>query len=256
MDMKIFSWNVNGLRAATKKGLVDWIKEEQPDILCIQESRANLDQLPKKAREIEGYKFFINSGDKKGYSGTAVYYKKDPNNIIMGLPDERFNDEGRTTIFEYDDFVLFNIYFPNGQSSDERLEFKMDFYDEFLRYSNELVAEGKKVIACGDYNTAHQPIDLKNDKANANRSGFLPIEREWIDKYIDHGYIDTFRYLHPDEVKYSWWTYRFNARKNNAGWRIDYFFISENMKDQLISAEIHNDVFGSDHCPISIEIKE
>lgn len=253
--MKIYSWNVNGIRAAAKKGLVEWIKEEQPDILCIQESRATLDQLTKKIKNIEGYKFFLNNGDKKGYSGTAIYYKEDPNKIITGLPDERFNDEGRTTIFEYDEFVLFNIYFPNGQSSDERLKFKMDFYDEFLRYSNELISQGKKIIACGDYNTAHQPIDLKNDKANADRSGFLPIEREWIDKYIENGHIDTFRYLHPDEVKYSWWTYRFNARKNNAGWRIDYFFISENMKDQLVSAEIHNDVYGSDHCPISIEIK-
>lgn len=254
--MKIFSWNVNGMRAALKKGLLDWINKEQPDILCIQESRVNDDQLPKKAKNVDGYHFFLNSGEKKGYSGTAVYYKEEPNKILTGLPDERFNDEGRTIIMEYDDFVLFNIYFPNGQSSDERLDFKMDFYDAFLKCSNAYVEAGKKVIACGDYNTAHQAIDLKNDKANANRSGFLPIERAWIDKYIDNGYIDTFRHLHPDEVKYSWWTYRFNARKNNAGWRIDYFFISENMKDDLIAAEIHNDVYGSDHCPVSIEIKD
>lgn len=253
--MKIFSWNVNGMRAASKKGLVEWIKEEQPDILCIQESRATEDQLPKKVKNIDGYNFFINPGERKGYSGTAVYYKKEPLNIKTGLLDDKYNGEGRVLIMEYKEFILFNIYFPNGQSSEERLDFKMDFYDAFLEYSNKLVAEGKKVITCGDYNTAHKAIDLKNDKANAKRSGFLPIEREWIDKYIENGYIDTFRYFHPETVKYSWWTYRFNARKNNAGWRIDYFFISENMKEMLKSAEIHNDVYGSDHCPVSIEIE-
>lgn len=253
--MKIYSWNVNGMRAAIKKGLLEWIKKEQPDILCIQESRTLEEQLPKKALNIEGYKFFLNPGKKKGYSGTAVYYKKEPLKIWTGLPDDRFNDEGRTTILEYEDFVLFNIYFPNGQSSQERLDFKMDFYDEFLDYSNTLVDQGKKIIACGDYNTAHKRIDLKNDKANEKRSGFLPIERQWIDRYIENGYIDTFRYFYPEKVKYSWWTYRFNARKNNAGWRIDYFFVSENLKEQLKSAKIHNDIYGSDHCPISLEIE-
>ena len=253
--MKIFSWNVNGMRAAIKKGLLDWIKEEQPDILCIQESRATKDQLPKKALDIDGYEFFINPGEKKGYSGTAVYYKKKPNRILTGLPDEKFNHEGRTTILEYDDFVLFNIYFPNGKSKKERLDFKMDFYDEFLRYSNELKSEGKSVIACGDYNTAHKRIDLKNDKSNEKYSGFLPMERKWIDEYIENGYIDTFRHFHPEKVKYSWWTYRFNARKNNAGWRIDYFFVSNNLIENVEEAEIHNDVYGSDHCPVSIKLQ-
>jgi exodeoxyribonuclease-3 len=253
--MKIYSWNVNGLRAAERKGFIDWAKDSAADIICVQEVRALEKQLSKKVKTIDDYQFFINPADKKGYSGTAVYYKEEPLSITTGLPDERFNDEGRTIVMEYPDFVLFNIYFPNGQQTDERLQFKLDFYDELLRYSNELVKEGKNVIVCGDYNTAHKPIDLKNPDSNADRSGFLPIERKWIDDYIDSGFVDVWREDHPEEVKYSWWTYRFNARENNAGWRIDYFFVSENFRNQVTNSAIHNDIYGSDHCPISIDIK-
>lgn len=253
--MKLFSFNVNGIRAIEKKGFIDWVNEVQPDILCLQEIKAMEDQLSDELKNIPGYKVIIHSAERKGYSGTAIYYKEDPIKIWTGLPNQKFNTEGRTIIMEYEDFILMNIYFPNGQSNEERLAFKMEFYDEFLNYSNELISQGKNLIVTGDYNVAHNEIDLKNPKANEKRSGFLPMERHWMDKYIENGYIDTFRYFNPEEVKYSWWSYRFSARKNNAGWRIDYFFVNKDFIDRVINTEIHNDVMGSDHCPISLEIK-
>lgn len=254
--MKLYSWNVNGLRAAETKGFSNWLKKEQPDILSIQEVKATPDQLPESVTAPEGYHCFFNPAERKGYSGTAVYYKTEPISITTGLSDDRFNHEGRTIIMEYPDFTLFNIYFPNGGSGDDRQQFKMDFYDCFLKDVNALVAAGKKVIVCGDVNTAHREIDLKNPKANAKRSGFLPEERRWLDRFFDSGYIDTYRYFYPDKIEYSWWSYRFNARANNAGWRIDYFFVSDNAKDIITDAAIHTDVPGSDHCPISLTIKD
>ncbi|MSS20490.1 exodeoxyribonuclease III [Pseudoramibacter porci] len=253
--MKLYSWNVNGIRAAEKKGLVDWIQSEQPDVLGIQELKATEDQLPDTLKQIDGYHAFFNPAERKGYSGTAVYYKEEPLNIHTGLSDDRFNHEGRTIVMEYPDFTLYNIYFPNGGQGDDRLQFKMDFYDCFQKDVNALVAEGKRVIVCGDVNTAHTEIDLKNPKSNAKRSGFLPIEREWVTQFLNDGYIDTYRYFYPDQIEYSWWSYRFNARANNAGWRIDYFFASDNAKDLLEDAAIHTDVMGSDHCPISLTLK-
>ncbi len=253
--MKLYSWNVNGIRAAEKKGLVDWIKSEQPDVLGIQELKATEDQLPDTLKQIDGYHAFFNPAERKGYSGTAVYYKEAPLDIHTGLSDGRFNHEGRTIVMEYPDFTLYNIYFPNGGQGDDRLQFKMDFYDCFQKDVNALVAEGKRVIVCGDVNTAHTEIDLKNPKSNAKRSGFLPIEREWVTQFLNDGYIDTYRYFHPDQIEYSWWSYRFNARANNAGWRIDYFFASDNAKELLEDAAIHTDVMGSDHCPISLTLK-
>jgi exodeoxyribonuclease-3 len=253
--MKLYSWNVNGIRAAEKKGLVDWIKSEQPDVLGIQELKATEDQLPDTLKQIDGYHAFFNPAERKGYSGTAVYYKEAPLDIHTGLSDDRFNHEGRTIVMEYPDFTLYNIYFPNGGQGDDRLQFKMDFYDCFQKDVNALVAEGKRVIVCGDVNTAHTEMDLKNPKSNAKRSGFLPIEREWVTQFLNDGYIDTYRYFHPDQIEYSWWSYRFNARANNAGWRIDYFFASDNAKDLLEDAAIHTDVMGSDHCPISLTLK-
>ena len=253
--MKLYSWNVNGIRAAEKKGLVDWIQSEQPDVLGIQELKATEDQLPDTLKQIDGYHAFFNPAERKGYSGTAVYYKEEPLDIHTGLSDDRFNHEGRTIVMEYPDFTLYNIYFPNGGQGDDRLQFKMDFYDCFQKDVNALVAEGKRVIVCGDVNTAHTEIDLKNPKSNAKRSGFLPIEREWVTQFLNDGYIDTYRYFHPDQIEYSWWSYRFNARANNAGWRIDYFFASDNAKELLEDAAIHTDVMGSDHCPISLTLK-
>lgn len=253
--MKLYSWNVNGIRAAEKKGFVEWVTDAQPDILCLQEVKASEDQISNTIKNISGYQTYFHPAERKGYSGTAVFYKEEPLSITTGLSDDRFNHEGRTIIMEYPDFTLFNIYFPNGQKDDERLQFKMDFYDCFLKDVNALVSEGKKVIVCGDVNTAHNEIDLKNPKSNAKRSGFLPIEREWMDKFFANGYTDTFRHLYPDTVTYSWWSYRFNARANNAGWRIDYFFVSNNALDMVEDAAIHTDVMGSDHCPISLTIK-
>ena len=263
--MKIYSWNVNGLRAAAEKGFSDWVTQTQPDILCLQEIKATPDQLPGELINIPGYSSFFNPAERKGYSGTAVYYKKALEGqgirvedqaalFSTGLSEDRFNHEGRTIRMDLPEFTIFNIYFPNGGQGDERLQFKMDFYDCFLKDVNALAAAGRKVIICGDVNTAHQEIDLKNPKTNAKRSGFLPMERRWMDHFFSEGYIDTYRYFYPDKVEYSWWSYRFNARANNAGWRIDYFFASENAKDLLADAAIHTTVQGSDHCPISLTL--
>ncbi|KYH30172.1 MULTISPECIES: exodeoxyribonuclease III [Clostridium] len=253
--MRIYSWNVNGLRAIEKKGFIDWIKEEQPDILCIQETKIQREQINDKLNNIEGYRSYFSCAERKGYSGVATYTKEEPISVSYGIGIEKFDNEGRILICEYDNFMLFNIYFPNGQSSEERLSYKLEFYDALFKYCDNLKEKGKKLIICGDYNTAHKEIDLKNPKANSKTSGFLPIEREWIDNIIKRGYIDTFRYFHPDEIKYSWWSYRFNARKNNAGWRIDYHFVSDNMKDDILDAEILNEVTGSDHCPVVLILK-
>lgn len=252
--MQLYSWNVNGLRAIENKGFIQWVESAGPDVLALQEVKATPDQLSDAIKHIDGYRCFFNPAERGGYSGTAVYYKQEPLSITTGLSDDRFNHEGRTIIMEYPDFTFFNIYFPNGQKDDERLAFKMDFYDCFMKDADALVAAGKKVIVCGDVNTAHREIDLKNPKSNAKRSGFLPIERAWMDKFLDGGYIDTFRHFYPEEVKYSWWSYRFSARKNNAGWRIDYFFASQNAEDLLADAAIHTDVMGSDHCPVSLTL--
>jgi exodeoxyribonuclease-3 len=253
--MKICSFNVNGIRAAAGKGFVEWVGEEKPDILCVQETKADSDQLDEFIRNIEGYDSYWNSGIKKGYSGVAVYSKIKPLSIKTGFGIERFDSEGRILEVEYEDFILFNIYFPNGQMSEERLNYKLEFYDAALEYFDNLKDKGKKLIICGDYNTAHTEMDIKNAKANEKYSGFLPIERQWIDKFISHGYIDTFRVLHPDEVKYSWWSYRFNARQKNVGWRIDYFFVSENLYPEVKGADILNEVTGSDHCPIMLYLE-
>lgn len=254
MQKKLFSWNVNGIRACEKKGLADWIIETQPDFLGLQEIKATEDQISDELKNIPGYHVFFHPAERKGYSGTAVYYKREPLNISTGLSDDRFNHEGRTIILEYPEYTLFNIYFPNGGQGDDRLQFKMDFYDCFLKDINKLTAEGKKVIVCGDVNTAHCEIDLKNPKANAKKTGFLPMERAWMDELFDNGYIDSFRHFYPDTVTYSWWSYRFNARANNAGWRIDYFIVSENALSMMVDAEIHTAVQGSDHCPISLTV--
>ncbi|WP_291578541.1 exodeoxyribonuclease III [Clostridium sp. UBA6640] len=253
--MKIYSWNVNGLRAMLKKDFIPWIMELSPDILCIQETKLQEDNLDENITNIEGYHSYFSHGIKKGYSGVAIYTKAKPESIKNGIGIERFDIEGRILIAEYEDFTLMNIYFPNGQSSEERLQYKMEFYDAILDFCNTEVSKGTNLIICGDYNTAHTPMDIKNAKANEKTSGFLPMERAWIDKFISNGYIDTFRYINPDEIKYSWWSYRFKARERNAGWRIDYFFVSDNMINRVSKAEILNEVLGSDHCPITLEIE-
>ncbi|AFA47640.1 exodeoxyribonuclease III [Acetobacterium woodii] len=253
--MKIISWNVNGIRAAEKKGFLTFIEEVSPDLLCIQETKAHDHQLEASLLDIPGYFAYFHSGEKKGYSGTAVYYKQEPLAIRTGLSDATFNNEGRTIIMEYPDFILYNVYFPNGQKDDERLNFKMAFNQCLQNDIQKLLDAKKNVIVCGDINIAHQEIDLKNPKENSKRSGFLPEERAWIDDFLSIGMVDSWRVQHPEEVKYSWWSYRFNARAHNAGWRIDSFFVSEPFMSRVDCTDILNDVLGSDHCPIVLTLK-
>ncbi|MDP3387693.1 MAG: exodeoxyribonuclease III [Eubacteriales bacterium] len=254
--MKIYCWNVNGIRAIQKKGFLKWISQEQPDILCLQETKAQKDQLDQELINIPGYHSYFHSAEKKGYSGTALYTKIKPIEVWTGLPDERFNTEGRTIIAQFEDFVLMNIYFPNGKQREERLQFKMDFYKSFQEYATDLVKQGKHVIACGDYNTAHKEIDLTNPELNNKISGFLPEERAWMDSFSESGFVDVFRCFYPDKVQYTWWSYMFKAREKNVGWRIDYFFVNNQMLDKIESVEIHDDVLGSDHCPLSLTLKK
>lgn len=252
MSLKIISWNVNGIRAVEKKEALKWIDDAEVDILCLQETKCQPEQVPTGMFETEFLNLDISSAEKKGYSGTAVYSMMKPNSF--NRRDEIDTDiQGRIVEQEYDDFVLFNVYFPNGQQSDDRLAYKMKFYDDFLNHCNALREEGKSIVICGDVNTAHKEIDLKNPKANSKTSGFLPIEREWMDKLVEHGYIDTFRYVHGDkEQEYSWWSYRAAARANNTGWRIDYFFVSDDLAEVLEDAFIMQEIEGSDHCPVGI----
>lgn len=254
--MRIYSWNVNGLRAIAKKNFLQWISEEKPDILCIQETKLQEGQLEDNIKNIDEYYPYFSFAEKKGYSGVATYTKMKPISVSNGIGIEEFDCEGRILITEFKEFILFNIYFPNGQKDEKRLDYKLRFYDAILDYCNLLVKEGKKLVICGDYNTAHKEIDIKNAKANEKTSGFLPIERAWMDKFIANGYTDTFRNSHPDKVEYSWWSYKFKARERNAGWRIDYHFVSNNMLSKIRDSKILTEVMGSDHCPVMIEVEE
>jgi len=255
MAMRLFSWNVNGIRAAQKKGLVDWIKAEQPDVLCLQETKAHPEQLDDELLSLAGYHTYWASAEKKGYSGVALYSREEPQSVQIGLGTEEFDVEGRTIIADYGDFVLLNAYFPNGSRDLSRVPYKMAFKEAFLDVVNDLQAKKRPVVFCGDVNTAHKPIDLARPKQNEKSTGFLPLERAWIDKVVEQGYIDTFRLLYPDqEDAYSWWAYWGNARANNVGWRIDYFFVSPDLRDRVEDAVIHADVMGSDHCPVSLAL--
>ncbi len=253
--LKLLSWNVNGIRAAEKKGFLQWLKKESPDILCVQETKAHVEQLSKDLVNPTGYKTFWSSGEKKGYSGVATFTKQEPKKTETGFGVKKYDSEGRILIADYDDFILFNIYFPNGQRDNERLKYKLGFYDEFLKYVNKLKEKGRKIIICGDVNTAHKEIDLARPKENTNTSGFLPIEREWMDKFVENGYIDTFRHFVKEGGNYTYWDPITRARERNVGWRIDYFFISPNLLKNLKKAFTMSDVMGSDHCPLGIEIE-
>jgi exodeoxyribonuclease-3 len=254
--MRLISWNVNGIRAADRKGLFQWFQTGSPDVLCLQEIKALPEQFPPHLRNTPCYHIYINSAERKGYSGVATFTKKQSINVKKGFGIEKFDREGRVLITEFSSFVLFNVYFPNGKKDDERLEYKLDFYDTFLSYADNLKAEGKNIVVCGDFNTAHKEIDLAHPKANENRSGFLPIERMWIDTFVDHGYIDTFRFFNKEPDQYSWWDMKSRARERNVGWRIDYFFVNKEFLPRLKKAFILQDVIGSDHCPVGIEIYE
>ncbi|MFC1887926.1 exodeoxyribonuclease III, partial [Candidatus Cloacimonadota bacterium] len=243
--MQIMSWNVNGLRAAVKKNFMEFLITEKPDILGIQETKLQEEQIPSEITEDTEYYKYWSSAEKKGYSGVALFTKKEPMKITYTMGEERFDREGRTIIAEFKEFTLINCYFPNGQMSDDRLQYKLDFYDRMLEIMNEIVASGKDLIVCGDFNTAHQEIDLANPQANSKISGFLPIERAWLDKIIEQGYVDTFRHFDDREKQYSWWTYRFGARSRNVGWRIDYFFTNNNFIKKINEAYIRQDIMGS-----------
>lgn len=252
--IRILSWNVNGIRAVHKKGFLEWFRREKPDILCIQETKATRKQFPKDIINVDDYKLYISEAVKKGYSGTATYSRIEPENVEYGFGVDSFDLEGRTIITDYGDFILFNVYFPNGKMSPERLQFKLDFYETFLEYIDNLKDQGRNIVICGDVNTAHKEIDLAHPKANEKISGFLPVERAWMDKFISHGYVDTFREFNKKPEQYSWWSYRTRARERNVGWRLDYFFVNKEFMDRIEASYIMYDVMGSDHCPVGLDI--
>jgi exodeoxyribonuclease-3 len=256
--ISLISWNVNGLRAAIKKDFFGSVKLLDADIVALQETKLQQPQLTPEISDIQPYEsHWSHATVKKGYSGVAAYTRIKPKSVKQGLGEPRYDDEGRILELDFDDFVFFNVYFPNGQMSEERLQYKLDFYEAFFNYTDEYKKQGRSLIITGDYNTAHNEIDLKNPKANENTSGFLRIERDWLDRLIENEYVDTFRYFNPDTVKYSWWTYRFKARDRNIGWRIDYFFITRDIIDKgwVKETPIHNDIYGSDHCPIGLVLE-
>ena len=253
--IKLLSWNVNGIRGICKKGFTQWLLSESPDVLCIQETKASADQLSDDVVGPTGYRSYWNSASRRGYSGVAVYCKEEPVSVQNGMGIDKFDEEGRVIRLDFTDFTLFNVYFPNGKASAERLKFKMDFYEEFLHQIDDLKKRKKRLIFTGDVNTAHQEMDIARPKENAKVSGFLPIEREWIDRVISHGYVDTFRHLYPDTVQYSWWDLKTRARERNVGWRIDYVFVSKEMLTSVKNAFILSHVTGSDHCPVGIDLE-
>lgn len=253
--MKLYSWNVNGIRAAQKKGFLDWLHQTSPDILALQETKADPSQLDPELAAPPGYYSYWASAEKKGYSGVALFSKVEPNQVQFGLGIEEYDREGRTIIAEYDDFTLINAYFPNGQHDHARVPYKMAYKAAFLEHCNACVKAGKHIIFCGDVNTAHQEIDLARPKENVKTTGFLPEERAWIDEVVAQGYIDTYRHFYPQqEGAYTWWSMRSGARARNVGWRIDFFFVDEGLRERIADAAIHADVTGSDHCPVSLTL--
>ena len=254
-ETKFLCWNVNGIRAAQRKGFLEWLHRESPDILCLQETKANPEQLDKDLLEPDGYHTYWNYPERKGYSGVATFTREKPVSVSYDFGVADLEIEGRVVSTEYPGFILFNIYFPNGKKDKNRLRYKMDFYEVFLRFADSLKAEGKKLVICGDFNTAHKEMDLARPKENEKVSGFLPVERAWIDKFIAHGYIDTFRYFHKEPNQYTWWDMKTRARERNIGWRLDYFFVSENLLPSVSRAFIMPEVVGSDHCPVGIILK-
>lgn len=254
LHLNLWSWNVNGLRAVMNKDFAATIRREQPDWLGLQETKLQQHQIPPELEELKGYRFYWSHAERKGYSGTAVLSKIEPLELSYGFGLPEFDNEGRIIRCDYDSFIIYNIYFPNGQMNDERLDYKLRFYDACFERMEADRAGGKMVIVTGDYNTAHQEIDLANPKENEKTSGFLPIERAWLDKIVAAGWLDTFRLFHPEPKRYSWWSYRAGARPRNVGWRIDYFFVNAEARDRVLDADIRDDIMGSDHCPVTLRI--
>lgn len=248
--MKFISWNVNGLRACEGKGFSDIFKELNADFFCLQETKMQAGQLD---LQFDGYQSYWNYADKKGYSGTAIYTRQKPLNVIYGMGIDEHDHEGRIITLELEDFFLVTVYTPNSQDGLRRLEYRMKWEDDFLAYIQNLDSQ-KPVIICGDMNVAHQEIDIKNPKTNRHNAGFTDEERAKFTTLLDKGFIDTFRFLHPEDITYSWWSYRFRAREKNAGWRIDYFVTSKCLSDKIKDAKIHTEIMGSDHCPIELDL--
>lgn len=254
--LKLYSWNVNGLRAVHRKGIfLDWLERTQPDILCLQETKCRPEQLSEEVLHPPGYYTYWAVAERGGYSGVALYSKRPPLSVQVGLGIPEFDSEGRTLVADYGDYALVNAYFPNGSRDHVRVPFKMQYKADFLEYIERLRQAGQSVIFCGDVNTAHRPIDLARPRQNQNTTGFLPIEREWLDRVIERGYLDAYRTLHPDTAgAYTWWAQVTYSRQKNVGWRLDYFFVSDDFWACVLDASIHPDVSGSDHCPISLTL--
>lgn len=250
---RLISWNINGIRAAEKKGFLHWLSSNPGDIICLQETKSHPSQLSTNLLHPQGFESYWSSAIRKGYSGTAVYTKPSPMLTISDFGDARLDGEGRIVMAEYEAFFLFNVYFPNGGSGEERLAYKMRFYDTFLVLV-ETWRKKKPVVICGDVNTAHTESDLARPKENSDVSGFLPQERAWLDSLTAHGYIDTFRLFTQGNGHYSWWDMKTRARERNVGWRIDYFWVSKELRDSVVAATIEPEVFGSDHCPVTLTL--
>ena len=250
--MRLISWNVNGIRACVEKGFLDFFSEIDADVFCLQETKLQAGQID---LPLEGYHQYWNYAEKKGYSGTALFTKQEPINVTYGIGIEEHDHEGRVITAEYADFYVVTVYTPNSQDELKRLDYRMQWETDFKAYLKKLDAN-KPVMVCGDLNVAHQEIDLKNPKSNRRNAGFTDEERGKMTELLNDGFVDTFRYFYPDQKDiYSWWSYRFQARSKNAGWRIDYFLASDALKDRLVDAKIHTDILGSDHCPVELEIK-
>lgn len=251
--MKLISWNVNGLRAVAGKGFADIFEELDADFFCLQETKLQAGQLD---LEFLGYSSYWNYADKKGYSGTAIYTRREPLSVRYGIGVDEHDHEGRAVTLEMEDFYLVCVYVPNSQDGLRRLEYRMRWEDDFRAYLCTLAASGKGVVVCGDMNVAHEEIDLKNPATNHFNAGFSDEERGKMTELLGAGFVDSWRYLHPEEAKYSWWSYRMAARERNVGWRIDYFLTSESLRHRIVSADIHNEIFGSDHCPVELILSE
>lgn len=255
--IKIISWNVNGIRAWAKKGCDAWFKKQNPEVLCIQETKAHPEQLDDSLRNPEGYfAYYDHARVRKGYSGVAIYTKREPKKVEYGFGIEELDNEGRQIALFYNDYVLINCYFPNGGSSPEKFDFKLKYFAQFMKYLKKIEKQGyKKIIFCGDVNVAHHEIDLARPKENKNSVGFLPVERAWIDEVVEHGYVDVFRNANPEKIQYTWWDMKTFSRERNVGWRIDYFFVSTACVPLVKNISIMDDVSGSDHCPVAMEIE-
>ncbi len=253
--MRWMTWNVNGIRAVQKKGFLEFLLREKPDVLCLQETKAMPDQMPEELRAVPGYELFMHSAERKGYSGVATFVRGTPERVQAGIGEPRFDAEGRVLCTRIAGVNLYNVYFPNGGGGPERLEYKRDFYGAFLDVLKGHLAAGEPVVVCGDFNTARHPVDLARPKENEKNSGFMPVEREWLEEYFTAGFVDVFRIRHVDEPgHYTWWDYRFSARSRNVGWRIDYFLISPDLESRVADCRILSEVMGSDHCPVLLDL--